>query len=144
MKVFKQIVGVVHILIAAIVAIHTVIEPLYHTSTDANPYSSAWDIINPLTAIAIILGLIFGCCRMRRAGENSGGPEFIAANTLFYGFVFAGILFFWNWFGISGVGSDFTAVSADVRSIVWIFFDALFPLLSGAMGLHLLRSSAAE
>ena len=81
---------------------------------------------------------------MRRAGENASGPEFIAANTLFYGFVFAAILFFWNWFGISDVGKDFTAVSADVRSIVWIFFDALFPLLSGAMGLHLLRSSASE
>ena len=144
MKVFKQIVGVVHILIAAIVAIHTVIEPLYHTSTDANPYSSAWHIINWLSAIAIILGLIFSYCRMSRAGENAGGPEFIAANTLFYGFVFAAILFFWNWFGISDFGKDFTAVSADVRSIVWIFFDALFPLLSGAIGVHLLRSSAGE
>lgn len=144
MNVFKQIVGVVHILIAAIVAIHTVIEPVYHTSTDANPSSSTWDIINPLSAVAIILGLIFGYCRMKRAGENSSGPEFIAANTLFYGFLFAGILFFWNWFGISGVGSDFTAVSADVRSLVWIFFDALFPLLSGAMGVYLLRSSASE
>lgn len=144
MNVFKQIVGVVHILVAAIVAIHTVIEPVYHTSTDANLFSPTWDIINPLTAIAIILGLIFGYCRMSRAGENASGPEFIAANTLFYGFLFAAILFFWNWFGISGVGKEFTAVSADARSLVWIFFDALFPLLSGAMGVHLLRSSAAE
>ena len=144
MNAFKQIVGVILILIAAIVAIHTVIEPVYHTSTEESPNSSIWDIINPLSAIAIILGLIFGYCRMSRAGENASGPEFIAANTLFYGFVFAAILFFWNWFGISGVGKEFTAVSADVRSIVWIFFDALFPLLSGAMGLHLLRSSAGE
>ena len=144
MNAFKQIVGVILILIAAIVAIHTVIEPVYHTSTKENASSSIWDIINPLSAIAIILGLIFGCCRMRRAGENSSGPEFIAANTLFYGFVFAAILFFWNWFGISDFGEDFTAVGDDVRSIVWIFFDALFPLLSGAMGLHLLRSSASE
>ena len=144
MNAFKQIVGVILILIAAIVAIHTVIEPVYHTSTDESPYSSIWDIINPLSAIAIILGLIFGYCRMSRAGENSSGPEFIAANALFYGFLFAAILFFWNWFGISGVGKDFTPVSADVRSLVWIFFDALFPLLSGAMGVHLLRSSASE
>lgn len=144
MNIFKQIVGVVHILIAAIVAINTVLEPVYHTSTEASPQSPIWHIINPLSAIAIILGLIFGYCRMSRAGENASGPEFIAANTLFYGFVFAGILFFWNWFGISGVGSEFTAVSADVRSLVWIFFDALFPLLSGAIGVHLLRSGASE
>lgn len=144
MNAFKQIVGVILILVAAIVAIHTVIEPLYHTSTDESPNSSIWDIINPLSAIAIILGLIFGYCRMSRAGEESSVQEFIAANTLFYGFLFAAILFFWNWFGISGVGQEFTAASADVRSLVWIFFDALLPVLGGAMGIHLLRSTASE
>lgn len=144
MNAFKQIVGVILILVAAIVAIHTVIEPIYHTSTDESPHSSIWGIINPLSAIAIILGLIFGYCRMSRAGEDSSVQEFIAANVLFYGFLFAAILFFWNWFGISGVGKEFTAASADVRSLVWIFFDALLPVLSGAMGVHLLRSTASE
>ena len=144
MGALKRVIGVVLILIAAIVAIHTVIEPVYHTSSDAQPYSSAWDWINWLSAISIILGLIFGYIRMSGAGESSSGSEFIAANALFYGFLFAGILFFWNWFGISNVGQDFTAVSADVRSLVWIIFDAINPLLSGALGAHLLRSSASE
>ena len=144
MEALKRVIGVVLILIAAIVAIHTVIEPVYHTSSDAQPYSSAWDWINPLSAISIILGLIFGYIRMSRAGTSSSGPEFVAANVLFYGFLFAAILFFWNWFGISGVGQDFTAVSADTRGLVWIIFDAIHPLLSGAMGAHLLRSSASE
>jgi len=63
-----------------------------------------------------------------------------AANALFYGFVFAAILFFWSWFGISKAAKDFTAVSADVRSLVWTFFDALLPVLNGAMGIHLLRA----
>ena len=144
MEVLKRVIGVVLILIAAIVAIHTVIEPVYHTSSDAQPYSSAWDWINWLSAISIILGLIFGYIRMSHAGASSSGPEFVAANVLFYGFLFAAILFFWNWFGISGVGQDFTAVSADTRGLVWIIFDAIHPLLSGAMGAHLLRSSASE
>ena len=144
MEVLKRVIGVVLILIAAIVAIHTVIEPVYHTSSEGQPYSSAWDWINWLSAISIILGLIFGYIRMSRAGDGSSGPEFIAANTLFYGFLFTAILFFWNWFGISGVGQDFTAVSADTRGLVWIIFDATHPLLSGAMGAHLLRSSASE
>ena len=144
MEALKRVIGVVLILIAAIVAIHTVIEPVYHTSSDAQPYSSAWDWINPLSAISIILGLIFSYIRMSRAGASSSGPEFVAANVLFYGFLFAAILFFWNWFGISGVGQDFTAVSTDTRGLVWIIFDAIHPLLSGAMGAHLLRSSASE
>ena len=144
MEALKRVIGVVLILIAAIVAIHTVIEPVYHTSSDAQPNSSAWDWINWLSAISIILGLIFGYIRMSRAGASSSGPEFVAANVLFYGFLFAAILFFWNWFGISGVGQDFTAVSADTRGLVWIIFDAIHPLLSGAMGAHLLRSSTSE
>ena len=143
MEALKRVIGVVLILIAAIVAIHTVIEPVYHTSTENQPYSSAWNWINWLSAISIILGLIFGYIRMSRAGDGSSGPEFIAANTLFYGFLFAAILFFWNWFGIQNFAKDFT-VSADVRSLVWIIFDAINPLLSGAMGAHLIRSSASE
>ena len=141
MEALKRVIGVVLILIAAIVAIHTVIEPVYH-SGDTN--SSAWYWINLLSAISIILGLIFGYIRMSRAGDGSSGPEFVAANTIFYGFLFTAILFFWNWFGISGVGQDFTAVSADTRGLVWIIFHAIHPLLSGAMGAHLLRSSASE
>ena len=141
MEALKRVIGVVLILIAAIVAIHTVIEPVYHTSTENQPYSSAWNWINWLSAISLILGLIFGYIRMSRAGDGASGPEFIAANTLFYGFLFAAILFFWNWFGIQNFAKDFTTVSADTRGLVWIIFDALHPLLSGAMGAHLLRSS---
>ena len=143
MEALKRVIGVILILIAAIVAIHTVIEPLYHTSSADQPYSSAWNWINWLSAISIILGLIFSYIRMSRAGDGSSGPEFIAANTLFYGFLFTGILFFWNWFGLHNK-ETFTAASTDVRSLVWILFDALHPLLSGAMGAHLLRSSASE
>ena len=144
MEALKRIIGVVLILIAAIVAIHTVIEPVYHTSTEDQPWSSMWDWINPLSAISMVLGLIFGYIRMSRAGDGSSVQEFVAANTLFYGFLFTAILFFWNWFGISGIGQDFTAISVDTRGLVWILFDALQPLLSGAMGAHLLRSSASE
>ena len=140
----KRFIGVVLIVVAAIVAIQTIFEPVYHTSSTeegANPYSSAWDIINWLSAISIILGLIFGYIRMSRVGADSSVQEFIAANTLFYGFIFTAILFFWNWFGILGIGSDFTAVSMETRSLVWILFDAILPPLNIAMGIHLLRAS---
>lgn len=139
MERLQRFFGLVLIVIAAIVAIQTVIEPVYHTSTPENPYNRIWKIIDPLSAISIIVGLEFGYLCMRRARGNPSVQEFITANTLFYGFVFAGILLFWNWFGISKAAKDFTPVSADVRSLVWIFFDALLPVLNTAMGIHLLR-----
>ena len=114
METLKRIIGGVLIVIAAIIAIQTVLEPIYHTSTIDSPYSSTWDYINPLSLISIILGVIFGYIRMRRAGADASVQEFIAANTLFYGFMFAAIIFLWNWFGISDIGQDFTAVSSDL------------------------------
>lgn len=145
MDALKKVIGVVLIIIAAIVAIHTVIEPLYHTSdpNSDNPYSSVWGYINVLSAISIVLGVILSYVRLNQVGESSGVQEFIAANTLFYGFMFAAIIFFWNWFGILNA-TTFTAVGAETRSIVWIIFDALLPLLNGALGAHLLRSKASE
>lgn len=139
MAALKKVIGVVLIIIAAIVAIHTVIEPLYHTSTTENPYSPVWKNINIMSAISIVLGLIFSYLRLVRINENSSVQEFIAGNTLFYGFIFIGILFFWNWFGISKM-DVFTAVGPETRSIVWIIIDATLPLLNGALGIHLLRT----
>lgn len=141
MESLKRVIGVVLIVIALIVAIQTIIEPIYHTSTDDSPYSSAWDIINWLSAISIILGLIFGYIRLSGVGADSSVQEFIAANTLFYGFIFVAIIFFWNWFGIMGFASDFTAVSHGTRGLVWILFDAILPPLNIAMGISLLRAS---
>ena len=144
MEGLKRFIGVVLIIIAAAVAIQAILEPLYHTSTEDSPYSSAWDYINPLSAIAIILGLIFGYIRLSGVGADSSVQEFIAANTLFYGFIFTAILFFWNWFGIMEIASDFTAVSHGTRGLVWILFDAMLPPLNIAMGIHLLRAGSSE
>ena len=143
MEGLKRVIGVVLIIIAAIVAIHTVIEPLYHTSTEDSPNSAAWAWINWLSVISIILGLIFSYIRMSGAGTNSSTNEFLAANTQFFGFVFVAIFFLWNWFGISDVGSDFK-VGNDPRTMVWIIFDATLPLLNGALGVYLLRSNSSE
>lgn len=143
METLKRIIGVVLIVIAAIVAIQTVIEPIYHTSTAESPASSAWNYINPLCLISIILGVIFGYIRMNRAGENASVQEFIAANTIFYGFLFVAIIFLRNWFSQLGIGANFTT-PGDTRELLWIVFDAIFPLLSVALGVHLLRNNASE
>ena len=111
METLKRVIGVVLIVIAAIIAIHTIIEPIYHVSTEDSPTSSIWGYINPFSAISIILGLIFRLHSHEPRRREFERSKFIAANTLFYGFVCVGIIFFWNWFGISGIGQDFTAVA---------------------------------
>ena len=142
MNSLKQIVGVVLILIGALVAIHTVVEPLYHASTEASPYSPNWSIINPLMALAIVLGLIFSCLRKREVDRQGGDAavtrDFLAANTIFYGLLFIGILFFFNWFNLKSPA--YNAVGPDAVSVIWAVIDAALPLLLGAQGLALIKS----
>ncbi len=118
-----------------------IVEPLYHASSEASPYSPIWSIINPFTAVAVVLGVIFGYIRKRDVDHEGGGTpvsrEFLSANMLFYGFLFVGILFFWNWFNL--LSPDFTAVGTDTVSLVWAFINAVLPLLSGVLGLSLLK-----
>ena len=103
MERLKRIVGVVLLAIGAVVAVHTIIEPLYHVSSAASPYSPMWRIIDPLEALAVVLGVICGYLRKRSVAHDGATPitrEWLAANALFYGFLCVGILFFWNWFNL--------------------------------------------
>ena len=141
MNTLKRICGLFLVAMAVAVAVHTVVEPLYHTSSEGQPYSPLWEILDLLMAVAIVLGLLFGHSR-KKAADNAGDSgavtrEFVAANVQFYGFLCVGILFFWNWFIL--YSPAFTAAGADTASLVWILIDATLPLLTGAMGVFLLR-----
>ena len=136
----KRISGVILIVMAVVVAVQTIVEPLYHTSSEGQPYSPLWSIIGWLMILPIALGVIYGYLRKKDVDSEGGGAvtrEFLAANTLFYGFLFVGILFLWNWFNQLSPG--FTAIGAATVTLVWILVDAALPLLSGAMGMFLLR-----
>ena len=141
MDMLKKVIGILLIVVAAAVAIHTVVEPLYHASSDAQPYSPLWNILDPIMAVAIILTIIFGYIRKRDAcseADTAITREWLSANVIFYGIIFIGIMFFWNWFNL--LMPAFTAVSADAVSLAWIIIDAALPLLLGAMGMSLMRS----
>ncbi len=144
MDFLKKVVGVFLILVAAIVAIHTVTEPLYYQSTPEQPYNApVWFYINIFAAISVVLGIIISYVRKSNVSESSSVQEYIAANTLFFGFMFAAIFFFWNWFGI--FNPDYTPTNkSDTGAMVWIIFDAMLPLLNGALGMHLLRSNSSD
>ncbi len=141
MDLLKRISGIYLIALAVAVAVHTVVEPLYHASSPGQPYSPLWDVLDPLMALAIALALIFGYLRKQEVDREGGGAgvtrEFVAANTHFYGFLFVGILFFWNWFNL--LMPAFTAPGENTVTLVWILIDAILPLLAGAMGIFLLR-----
>ena len=141
----NRIVGVFLVAMAVIVAAHTVVEPLYHVSADGQPYSPLWTVLNPLTALAVLLG-VMAAWRCKRAVDKEGedapvSRAFLIANTLFFGLLFLGILFFWNWFNLLSPG--FTAIPPETVTLVWIVIDAALPLLWGATGVALLRGRAA-
>ena len=145
MNPLRRVIGAVLILIGALVAIHTVVEPLYHASSEASPYSPNWSYINPLMAIAIVLGLIFSCMRKQEVDREGGDAPvtraFLAANTIFYGLLFIGILFFFNWLNL--LSPDYDAVGPDSVSVIWAMIDAALPLLLGAQGMTLLKGGTA-
>lgn len=137
-----RLVGGYLLVVAIAVAVHTVAEPLYHTSLEGQPYSPLWSLLNPLMAVALILGLIFGYQRKRAVGAEAEVQavtrEFLVANSLFFGCSFVSILFLWNWFNL--LSPDFTAIGSETASLVWIVVDAVLPLVIGAMGVHMLRN----
>jgi len=141
MEMLRKIIGILLIVVAAAVAIHTVVEPLYHASTEAQPYAPLWSVLDPIMAVAIVLTVIFGYIRKRDACNKGGTTvtrEWLSANVVFYGIIFIGIMFFWNWFNL--LMPAFTAVGTDAVSVAWIIIDAALPLLLSAMGMSMMRS----
>ena len=138
----KRIAGWGLIAVALAVAIHTVIEPLYHTSTAAQPYSPFWMILDPFMVVALLAGTIFAYQRKRavdREGDDAPvSRAYIAANTLFYGFLGVGILLLWSYFNLLNPG--YAPTGPDAESVIWMLIDATLPLLLGAMGVTQLRS----
>ena len=43
MDIIKRIVGIILVIVAVVVALHTIVEPLYHATSDAQPYAPLWN-----------------------------------------------------------------------------------------------------
>ena len=139
-----RVIGVFLIAVAVVVAVHAVVEPLYYASTESSPDSPAWGYINVFAALSVVLGVIFGYLR-KRASDAAGGAEVswgrIAANVLFYGFVFVGVIFLWNWFGAIS-DRQFSVAGDGTIWLMWRLVFSTLPLLSGALGVALLRGGS--
>lgn len=141
MYIIRRIIGAVLILMAVLVAV-------YFVATEYDViYSSfalarlSWSVLNYLMAIGIVLGVVFAWIRKRAVeaeGLSSGITRpYLEANVLFYAFMFTALLFFWNWFDRLA-GGDVSQESVT-RRLAWVMLDAIFPLISGAMGMYLWR-----
>ena len=135
--------GIFFIAMAALIALHTVAEPLYHVSTDSQPYAPIWYVLDVLMVLSAAIGVAYVWGRKRaldRAGDDAPVSRvWLTANLLFYGYLFIGIMLLWNCFIL--ISPQFTAIAPGTVSLVWIIIDAALPLLFGATGAALLRNS---
>ena len=140
----SRIGGVFFLAVAVVVAVHTVVEPLYHVSAEGQPYSPVWEVLDPIMVVAVALGTVVAWQRKRRVDEEGDDAPvtraFLAANALFFGFLFIGILLLWSWFNLLNPG--FTGAGPEAASVVWMAIDAGLPLLCGGTGVGLLRRAS--
>ena len=122
-----------------LVAVHMVVEPLYHVSDPDRPVNFVWEVINPVMAAVILLGCGVACAQKRRTdSEGTVSRSWIAANVHFYGLLAVGMLFFWNWFNT--LNPAFTGTHPAVVSATWTALDVAMPLLCISLGGRLARS----
>ena len=143
MDILKRVIGIFLIVAGIAVAGHLIVEPLYHTSTEAEPSSPLWQVFHPVVIAAIVFTLIFSYARKRDVEQGWDGSvvsrEFLSANVSFYGSLVVGILYFWNWF--NDLSPAFTAIGGDVITITWTIVGVALLPLSAAMGVSMLKSN---
>ena len=142
MNALSRIVGVYLVAVAVLVGVFGATEPLFHTSTEQFPYSPWWENINPLTGVAVVLGVVFGYLRKRAVEEGREGDALdwprLSANVLFYGLLCVALLYYWNWLG--SLHPDY-APARSALGVTWKMTDVAFPVLAGSLGVAMIRSS---
>ena len=121
------------ILVGLVVAVHMVVEPLYHATDPEMPVNAVWEAINPVMAAAILLGCVIAYGRKRQS-DNDGtvSRSWITANVHFYGLLAVAMLFFWNWF--NSLSPAFAGTHPAVVSATWTVLDVAMPLLCISLG----------
>ena len=133
----KKLIGAYLMVIAAIVAVFFIIDPLLVDSLDV---LSIWSVVDVLMVIALALALIFNYARKREEcrRDSSGAVtrRYLEVNVAF--FVTAGvtILFLHNWFSLLAFGSD--SLDGNHQAwVIWAVVDTGLPLVLGVTGCRL-------
>ena len=136
MQVVKQILGVVHVVYAVVIAVAFV---LWTTGA----VDDFWPVINIVSCVVIVLALIFNYLR-KRAHDTSGNDgisrEYLESNALYYGSVILAMLFAFNWINLLANGATDIG-ELPLHDWVWAIVDIMIAVISGVTGTYLLRSS---
>ncbi len=117
------------VLVGIAVAIHFIVTPFYHAG-DA-PFT-LWRYMNWFIAPAVLITVVASYAGKRRMdGEGSSDlKRYLEVNTVFYGVVAAGIIYYWNW-----------ALSLSPGNVpdgqFWSVLGAALPILMVVAGIRL-------
>ncbi len=135
MSVLIRVAAAYLLVVAASVAVHFVITPLYHPGGDA-PFP-VWEIHNWFMGVGMVIAVVTAYLEKRRVDANGSADLKLSleANTVFYAAAALFLLFFWNWFSNLSPTNE-----ADGQ--FWAVIDASMPIIMGAAGCRLWRSAA--
>ena len=135
MPVLTRLLSLYVMLVGLAVAIHLIAVAWYHPGgSEAYPI---WEALDWFMAVAILIALLSSFVHKRRhdADDGTNVLEHISVNTVFYGTLGVGILFFWNW-------SHLLRDTGGADWLIWNFIDVALPLVLVAAGRRLWRASA--
>ena len=137
MDLVKRVFGYVHIVLGLAVAVQFLASEIY----DDDAVIQVWDFLNYLMAIGAIAALVFSYLRVRDA-DGSDVKEWVASSAMLIASAALFLLYFEQWFAWT-VFKDAADELSEVRTMVWIVIDVMFPIVNIIVGSYLLRSAGA-
>ncbi len=116
----NRILGGLHYLVAAVVALFFVIGPFWDWG------ESAWEVFNYFMALAVLLSLYYAYTWKKGLGDDADTKSYVHHKTLLLGAVVLALWFFYTWFTDMQGG--------DVAENLWLFSHPLFVLVTACVG----------
>ena len=135
MSVLIRVAAAFLVAVAASVAVHFVITPIYHPGGDV-PFK-AWEIHNWFMGVGMVIAVVAAYLEKRQVdGDGSDDLKLhLEANTVFYATAALFLLYFWNWFSNLSPNNQ-----ADGQ--YWTVIDVAMPILMGVGGCRLWRRAS--
>ena len=137
MDLVRRAFGYIHIILGLAVAVQFLASEIY----DGDAVGQVWDVLNYFMAIGAIAALVFSYLRVRDA-DGSDIKEWVASSAMLIASAALFLLYFEQWFAWT-VFKDAGDELGEMRSLVWIVIDVMFPIVNIIVGSYLLRSSGA-
>lgn len=133
----NRLLGIFLLVVAALVAIHFVITPLY-MPLDANEYVyPLWEITNWFMGAALLIALWVNTVGWRASCSEDQCCGSSCECLLLGATIVLALLYFHNWF----LSIRFNPPT-DIELIWWAIIDSAFPVIVGATGLQLMKKKA--